>query len=390
MHGMTGSGAGRILLYVVTEDWYFMSHRLPMARAARDAGWDVHVATRVGNDGGAIEAEGFTLHPLHWQRSSLSPLALINDILALRTLYQKLKPTLVHHVALKPTVVGGTASLGLIPEPTCVNSLAGLGFVFTSKKPLAQLLRFPMHVALGLLLNRKKTVNIVQNPDDYKAIQAMDVSVSRIEIIPGSGVDVDILRPTREPESPPIRIGFVGRLLEDKGVRSLIRAHVILRDRGIDAELHLAGTPDPANPTSISRAELQSWKRDKGIFQHGHVSDIGAFWASCHIAVLPSRREGMPKSLLEAAACGRPIVATDVPGCREVAREGTSALLVPVDDPEALANALTRLCGDSLLRATLGIGGRRLVEADFSSEKIGEATVALYKRATLVSSWMNA
>ncbi|GGE34891.1 glycosyl transferase family 1 [Agaricicola taiwanensis] len=384
-----GSGAGRVLLYVVTEDWYFMSHRLPMARAARDAGWDVHVAARVIDHGTAIEAEGFTLHPLVWQRASLSPLALGQNVLALRRLYGQLKPQIIHHVALKPTVIGGLASIGLIPEPTCVNSLAGFGFVFTSKRPLARLLKVPVRLALGFLLNRQKTVNIVQNPDDYTALQDMDVSVSRIELIPGSGVDVEVLRPKPEPE-PPIRIGFVGRLLEDKGVRTLIKAHLLLRTHGLEPELHLAGTPDPANPTSISQSELNSWSKERGVTLCGHVADIGKFWAGCHIAVLPSRREGMPKSLLEAAACGRPIVATDVPGCREVARPGVNALLVPMDDPQALADALARLCGDKGLRAALGMGGRRLVEENFSSERIGAATVALYQRATLVSRWMNA
>jgi glycosyltransferase involved in cell wall biosynthesis len=386
---MMGAGQGRVLLYVVTEDWYFMSHRLPMARAARDAGWNVHVATRVDQHREAIEAEGFTLHPLAWQRSSLSPLALGRDILALRSLYKQLKPIVIHHVALKPTVVGGLATLGLIPEPTCINSLAGFGFVFTSRRLLARVLKVPIRIALGVLLNRRKTVNIVQNPDDYKALQAMDVSISRIELIPGSGVDVDVLRPSPEPPAP-IRIGFVGRLLDDKGVRTLIKAHVLLKAKGIHAELHIAGTPDPANPTSISRSELAVWEREKGVTLLGQVSDIRKFWAGCHVAVLPSRREGLPKSLLEAAACARPIVATDVPGCREVARPGLNAFLVPVDDAEELANALARLCGDKGLRASMGMAGRRLVEENFSSERIGVATVDLYKRATLVSSWMNA
>jgi glycosyltransferase involved in cell wall biosynthesis len=386
---MMGAGQGRVLLYVVTEDWYFMSHRLPMARAARDAGWNVHVATRVDQHREAIEAEDFTLHPLAWQRSSLSPLALGQDILALRSLYKQLKPIVIHHVALKPTVVGGLATLGLIPEPTCINSLAGFGFVFTSRRLLARVLKVPIRIALGVLLNRRKTVNIVQNPDDYKALQAMDVSISRIELIPGSGVDVDLLRPSPEPPAP-IRIGFVGRLLDDKGVRTLIKAHVLLKAKGIHAELHIAGTPDPANPTSISRSELAVWERERGVTLLGQVSDIRKFWAGCHIAVLPSRREGLPKSLLEAAACARPIVATDVPGCREVARPGLNAFLVPVDDAEELANALARLCGDKGLRASMGMAGRRLVEEHFSSERIGAATVDLYKRATLVSSWMNA
>jgi glycosyltransferase involved in cell wall biosynthesis len=378
----------QVLLYVVTEDWYFMSHRLPMAHAAKAAGWDVHVATRVSAHGAAIKAEGFTLHPLAWRRASLSPFAFLGNVLALRGLMRRLSPKVVHNIAVKPTLVGNLAALGLIGV-TLINSLAGMGYVFTSKKPLARVLKLPFQIMLSILLNRATVTNVVQNPDDRAALEAMGILPRRIEIIPGSGVDIHRLKVAPEP-LPPVRVGFVGRMLEDKGVRALVEAHNLLRARGVHSELWLAGTPDPDNPTSISPAQLEAWGRLPGVERLGHVSDISDFWASCHIAVLPSRREGLPKSLLEAAACGRPIVATDVPGCREIARPDINALLVPPDDAPALAKALQTLIERPDLRRLLGTGSRRLVEREFSSERIGAAVVELYRRATLVSRWLNA
>jgi glycosyltransferase involved in cell wall biosynthesis len=175
-----------------------------------------------------------------------------------------------------------------------------------------------------------------------------------------------------------VTVAFVGRLLEDKGLRSLIAAHDLLTQRGVPVRLLIAGQGDPANPASIPDAEIASWKRKPYIQVLGHVTDIGTVWAGAHIAVLPSRREGLPKSLLEAAACGRPIVATDVPGCREITRAGVNGLLVPPDDPAALADAIGQLVRDPALRRRFGEAGRRLVMEEFSSDRIGRQTVALY------------
>lgn len=174
-------------------------------------------------------------------------------------------------------------------------------------------------------------------------------------------------------------MAFVGRLLDDKGIRT-VAAHDILRQRGKSIRLLIGGEADPANPASIPADEIEGWKRHQGIEIRGHVSDIAKLWASAHIVVLPSRREGLPKSLLEAAACGRPIVATDVPGCRVIARQNVNALLVPPDDAQALANAIERLPMDPALRQRFGVAGRKMVEGEFSSVRIGPDIVALYDR----------
>lgn len=364
------------ILFVVTEDWYFISHRLPMARAARENGFDVHVATRIDRHASAIEAEGFTLHPLTWQRRSLSPLSALASMRALRKLYSELRPDIVHQIALKPTLFGSLASLRLHGIAT-VNSVAGLGYVFTSDDWLARILRVPFRWAFGVLLNRGMTQTIVQNPDDRDMLEACGVRPEHIQMIRGSGVDVDVLHPAPEPDGE-IRVTFVGRMLEAKGVRALVAAHELLAKRGVRIILSLAGTPDPANKQSLTAEELEAWSQRPGIEYLGHVSNIGAIWARSHIAALPSHREGLPKSLLEAASCGRPIVATDVPGCREVAVDDLNALLVPVDDAHALAAALERLARDAELRKRLGAAGRRLVEEQFSAARIGEETVKVY------------
>jgi glycosyltransferase involved in cell wall biosynthesis len=210
-------------------------------------------------------------------------------------------------------------------------------------------------------------------------IERLGVDADRIELIPGSGVDIDRMAPSPEPTGA-VTVAFVGRLVESKGIRALVAAHELLRQRGRDIRLVIAGLPDPANPASISPDEIDAWTRRPNVTHLGFVEDIAALWASAHIAALPSHREGLPLSLLEAAACGRPLVATDVPGCRVIARPGVNALLVRLDDAVALADAIDRLAGDPGLRRRFGQAGREMVERQFSSERIGRDVVGLYRR----------
>ena len=364
-----------VLAYVVTEDWYFLSHRLPMARAARFAGYDVHVITHVAQGAAAIESEGFGLHSVVWRRGSLNPFAFLSNIRAVRRVFRDIKPALIHNVALQPTIVGSLAAHGL--PFVRLNALAGLGFAFTSSTVKARLLRPVLRRLLAYALSRPRAAVLVQNPDDRAAVASLGVPDGRTFVIPGSGVDITVLTPMPEPNGP-ITIGFVGRLLDDKGVRTLVAAVEQVRRRGLDLRLLLAGDPDPANPVSIPAGEIEGWARRDGIEVLGYVDDIRKVWARAHIAVLPSRREGLPKSLLEAAACGRPIIATDVPGCREIAHAGRNALLVPVDDVNALAETIVTLAGDIQMRARFGAAGRALVVEEFSTEKIGRHIAALY------------
>jgi glycosyltransferase involved in cell wall biosynthesis len=365
------------LLYVVTEDWYFLSHRLPMARAARDAGFEVHVATRVADGAPAIAAEGFALHPVPFVRGRVSLFGTIATIRTLRRVHRAVAPAIAHHVALQATVLGSLAALGR--SVSCVNALTGLGYTFTSGNAKALLLRPIMGTLLRWLMNRSNQFVLVQNPDDRDGVLSLGIAAERIALIPGSGVDVEALQPMPEPQGPPT-VAYVGRLLADKGIHALVGAIRLLRGRGSKVELLIAGTPDPANPASVSQQDAESWGQEPGISWLGHVDDISALWSRAHIAVLPSRREGLPKSLLEAAACGRPMIATDVPGCREVVHPGTTGVLVPVDDERALADAIEALAALPELRARYGAAARRLAVERFSARAIGAQTVDLYRR----------
>ena len=365
------------LLYLVSEDWYFLSHRLPMARAARDAGYEVHVATRVVDGARQIESEGFVLHPIDWRRGSINPLRMLTTVLAVRRLYRQLASDLVHHVAFVPSIIGSIAALGL--SMAKLNALAGLGYVFASGSTKARLLRPFARSLLRFLLQRRGTTVLVQNPDDEAMVAELGISPDRIVRIPGSGVDVDRLTPLPEADGP-FTVGFVGRLLYDKGVEVLVHAQEILTRRGIAVRVLLAGTPDASNPASIREETLIAWRRREGLVLLGYVDDVASVWAQAHVAVLPSRREGLPLSLLEAAACGRPLIATDVPGCREIVRPDINGMLVPPDNAEALAQAIERLMGDRALRERWGKAAREIVVNEFSAARVGNEIVMLYAR----------
>jgi glycosyltransferase involved in cell wall biosynthesis len=376
--GRIGAQTAPRLLYVVTEDWAFLSHRLPMARAARGAGFDVHVATRVRDGAAAIAAEGFTLHGVPFARGSTSPFAAFTTIAALRHVGRTVAPDVTHHVALQACVLGTVAALGR--RNACVNAFIGLGYAFTSRRIKAKLAGSIIATLLRFLVNRDGSVALVQNDDDGAALAALGVAKDRIVLIPGSGVDTRRFVPLPEPPGP-VTFGFVGRLLDDKGIRTLVEAFRILRRQyGADVRLLIAGTRDPANPTSVTAAEVAVWNSEPGITCLGHVADIAGLWARAHVAVLPSRREGMPLSLMEAAACGRALIAADAPGSREIARHGETGLLVPIDDAAALAAAMAQLARERALRAQFAAAARALAVEKFSADLIGAQTVALYRR----------
>jgi glycosyltransferase involved in cell wall biosynthesis len=367
-----------LILYVVSEDWYFLLHRLPMAQAAARAGYRIHVATRVTRARRAIEELGFKVHPINWRRGSLNPIHNIRTLFEIRHLYRLLKPDIVHNVALQPIIVGSSASIGM--PLVQLNSLVGLGSAFASPTLKARTVRGVLSFLLPYLMNRPATAMTVENADDKAVLSALGVQSERISVLPGSGVDIHRLQPLPEPEGA-VTAAFVGRLVDNKGLRTLIAAHDILAKRGTKPRLLIAGAPDPANPNSIRPEEIERWKRQAGITMLGYVSDISGVWKSAHFAVLPSRGgEGLPVSLLEAAACGRPLIATDVPGCREIARPGVNALLVPPENPQALADAIGAMAGDNALRHRFGQASRQIVEAEYSSDIVGREVVALYDR----------
>lgn len=368
------------LLYLVTEDWYFWSHRLPMARAARDAGFEVAVATRVAGHGEAIEGEGFRLFPLAWRRGDRGAAANLAAVAEITLLYRREQPDIVHHVALKPVVLGSAAAR-LAHRPAMVNALTGLGHAFVAHSAKANAVRLALIAAMRTLVDRPRSAVVFQNPDDLALL--VDKGVvrrNRTRLVRGSGIDARHFAPLPEPApEEPLVCALVARMLISKGVPVAVEAVRIARRRGAAITLLLAGEPDPANPDSIPAAVLEAWAREPGVVRLGHVADVRGVWAQAHVAVLPSAREGFPKSLLEAAACGRPIVASDVPGCREITLPGVNGELVPPGDPARLAEALIRLARDPDRRRRYGIASRRLVETDLCDTSVGRAMVALYQ-----------
>ena len=367
---------GKTILYLVTEDWYFWSHRLPVARAAREAGARVVVATRINDHAARIRAEGFDLIPVPFDRSGLNPVKDFKTLLAIRRIYRQVRPDLVHHVALKPALYGAVAAW-MTGVPAVVNALAGMGFMFISDSLKVKLLRPVIKLAFRLLNNRRVSRLILQNGDDSSLFQReMGVIANRIRVIRGSGVDITRYRVEPEPATPPVAV-CVSRMLWDKGIGELVEAARILKRRGTDIAIRLVGPTDD-NPASIPRADLDRWAAEGIVEVAGPSSDIPGEYARAHIAVLPSYREGLPKSLLEAAACGRPMVATDVPGCREVCREGETGLLVPLASTTELADALESLATRPDLRHAMAVAARNAAETEFAEDIIAAQTLDLY------------
>lgn len=364
------------LLFVVTEDWYFVSHRLPLAVAAQAAGFDVAVATRAGRQADVIRNAGIRLIPFTLSRRGGNPL---REVMALWRLYRREKPDLVHHVALKPVMLGALAAW-LARVPAQVNAVAGLGWLFTSSGRIVRLVRPVLRWTLARLLNQPHSLTIVQNPEDQSLLERSGVSAARLRLIRGAGVDVQVFYPVMPPPEP-VCIVLVSRMLWDKGVGEFVEAARRLTKAGVSARFVLVGDPDPANPASVPESTLRSWHGQHGVEWWGRREGMPAVLQAAHIACLPSYREGLPKSLLEAAACGLPIVTTDAPGCREVVRDGVNGLLVPVRDAAALAAALRKLIDDTELRRRMGEQSRLRAETEFGQETVIKQTLAVYREA---------
>jgi glycosyltransferase involved in cell wall biosynthesis len=371
------------LLYLVTEDWYFCSHRLPLAIAAREAGYRVTLVTRVSTCATRIRAAGIELIPLRLSRSSHNPLREIATIVEIIGIYRRLRPDIVHHVALKPVLYGGLAAR-LLRVPAVVNALMGLGYIFSSGDLKARLLRPLVEIAYRGLLNARNSHLIVQNPDDRDLLTGRRlVAPNRIVLIRGSGVDLLAFDEVPEPAGVPLVI-LPARMLRDKGVEEFVVAARLLKQQGVSARFALVGDPDPDNPASIPEATLKGWQAQGAVEYWGWRNDMTQVYRECNLVVLPAYREGLPKALIEAAACARAIITCDVPGCREVVRHEDNGLLVPVQDPIALMDAMRRLIREPSTRHRMGARGRARAEEKFSIEKVVQETLNVYQE--LISS----
>ena len=369
------------ILFFIPEDWYLVSHRLPLLEQAAEMGCEVFVATCVKDHAEPILETGATLIPVRFHRGFRH---LSQDLSALRELirvYRTVRPDIVHQVTLK-TVVFGSIAAKIARTPCVVNAIAGLGFAYTSRSLKARLVSPLLSLALRVLVRGRHVRLIIQNADDMRFInEHIGVPMDKIELIRGAGVNTDVFRPAAAEPPPPIRVVLLSRMLRDKGIVEAVEAMRILRDRGRDdIKLILAGRTDLENPAGIHDVELRDWEAEGLVQWMGPVADVPDLLGGCHVALLPSYREGLPKALLECASCGLPIVATDVPGCREICLPDVNGLMVPARASGPIADALERLADDPGLRRRLGAESRRLAVEQYAEGIVSGKTVEVYRK----------
>lgn len=366
------------ILYVVNAPEFFISHRLALALAVKGEGYEVHVATAPGVEISEIEAHGLIHHSIGFARSGQNPLVELKTLAQLVALFRRIAPDLVHLVTIKPVIYGGLAAR-LTGVRSVVAAVSGLGTAFLADSGLGKLRRSLITRLYSSAFKQERLAVIFQNPDDrdsllgYRVIQAKDARLIR-----GSGVKLECYPFVPEPKSVPVVV-MASRLLRDKGVFEFVSAARILRDRGVEVEMRLIGSTDPGNLTSVDEKQLEQWRDDGAVRLMGYRNDIAEQYAAANIVCLPSYREGLPKSLVEAAACGRAVVTTDVPGCRDAITPGETGMTVPVKDPLALAEAVQKLVEDPDLRERMGLAGRALAEKEFSIEKIIDQHLQIYR-----------
>lgn len=366
----------RILL-VVNHAGFFLSHRLPIAVAAREAGYDVHIATPKSRHAPLIEQQGFAWHPIPLTRSGRNPLNEWRAIRGLRRLYREVRPDLVHHVTTKP-VIYGTIAARWTKVPAVVNAVAGLGHSFEEGEASA-LVRLVVKSGFRFALRHPNMRVIFQNRDNMGVFTRNKwLGEDQTVLIPGSGVDMQQFAPCAPREGVPLVV-LPSRMIYSKGVREFVEAARILKARGVNARFALVGEPDPDNPGSIEADVLRSWTADGAVEYWGRRDSMPDVYREATIVCLPTYNEGMPKTLIEAAACGLPSVTTDAPGCRDVVRHEENGLLVPVRDAAALADALQRVIEDAPLRQRLGARAREIAEKEFSVGMVVERTLGLYR-----------
>lgn len=364
------------LVYVVTEDWYFWSHRLDLARAAREAGYEIIVATRVTDHGDRIRGEGFQLEPLEMVRRSRNPFREVMAIAELVQLYRRVRPDVVHHVAMKPILYGSLAAW-CARAPAVINAFAGLGYAFMDERN--GLVRWCVKSALRIVLRLGRSVVLVQNRDDQDRLVGEGVvPASRTRLIAGSGIDIALYSLQPQPSGTSVVV-LPARMLWDKGVGEFVEAARSLKQKGVHARFILVGRRDEHNPAAIPESRLKEWVQEGVVEWWGHREDMPAVYAAAMLVVLPSYREGLPKVLLEAAACGKAIVTTDVPGCREIVRDRFNGLLVAPKDSTALAMAMEELLSNQEARDVMGQRSRTRVTMEWSGPRITEQILGLYR-----------
>jgi len=375
----------KIILFANTE-WYLFNFRLSLAKALQAQGHEVLLISPPGKYGVRLQALGFRWEPLPMDRKSLNPLQELRLLVYLCQLYRREQPALVHHFTIKCVVYGSIAAL-VACVPARVNAVAGMGYVFTNQALKARLLRPVVRGLMRLVLNGRGARLILQNNDDMAAFAKAGLARPELtRLVMGSGVDLARFTPRAQPvpqaqaghDVQPTRVVLAARLLWDKGIAEYAEAARQLKAKGLPIRFLLAGAPDPGNPAAIPQATLDGWQAEGLIELLGQVSDMAALFATTDMVVLPSYREGLPKSLIEAAACALPLVTTDVPGCREVVTHEVDGLLVPVKDAQALADAVERLNQNPVWARQLGLAARAKALREFDEKIVIRKTLAVY------------
>jgi glycosyltransferase involved in cell wall biosynthesis len=367
------------VLFVITEDWFFHSHFLDRAKYIAASGGTVGVATRFSIHEDELKDLGFELFPVNFSRRGLNPISEFLTALKIRKIVRRFNPDIAHNVALKPVVTGTFGEL-LGRQGVVINALVGMGYIFTSTDTRASVVKPFLSRILKSLLSSKPVHVVIENPDDLNSlVNDGFVRQSQISLIRGAGVDLNAF-PFHPEVVGPVVVTLVSRILRDKGVLEFIDAASQLQTRVPEVVFQIVGEPDLGNPSSIPQREIDSWKSLSNVKYLGRRSDIADILKGSHIVCLPSYREGLPKSLLEALSSGRPIITTDVPGCREVCDDGVNGLLVPARDSMALSNAIEKLAINPELRQAMGQAGRVRAESEFSNEIVCAQTLDLYRR----------
>jgi len=368
------------ILILVNDLSFFISHRLPIAEAALAKGFDVVIG--YGELGGAdsklLEQKGFKVKFIPTQRGGINPLEDLKTFFYIWKFFKKEKPDIAHLVTIKLYLYGGIISR-LTGVPGLVSAVSGLGTVFISKNLKYRFLRLLAYPIYKLAFNHFNQKVIVQNKDDLKVLVEWGIlNPFKAKLLKGSGVKLENFTNLDEPDGTPT-VCFAARLLREKGVYEFVSAARLLRERGIQARFCLAGGLDTKNPTGLNLDDFNKLKEEVCVEVLGYHKDIPTLYASSHIICLPSYREGLPKSLIEAAAASRAVVTTDVPGCRDAIIPNKTGLLVPVKDPQKLADALQWLIEHPQERIAMGIAGRKLAEKEFSIEKIVQNHLDIYQ-----------
>ena len=369
------------LHFVVNEDWAFISHFFERAVAAQSAGYNVGISAHCGEKRVVLESSGFAIYPHNISRSGTNPLVEIRNLFAMVKVFRSSKPDIIHLIALKPIVIGAIAAR-IYGKAQVVCAPIGMGYLFSSSDRKARFLQPVIRFMLRRILNLRNTQVIIENDEDSASlVSGKFVKKANIQVIKGAGVDLDSYQATPENLDTQV-VTMFARILRDKGVLDFVAAANIVHTQFPKAVFQLVGDCDPGNPTSFSEHEVRSWESAGSITWLGFRTDVPALLASSNIVCLPSYREGLPKTLIEACAAQRAIIATDVTGCREVVNHGSNGLLVPVRNPEQLAAAISQLLRDPAQRTTFAKNGRLRAENEFASPIVIEQTLAVYKKVT--------